>query len=85
MRYSASLSLGISNSGGSVGASSSWQSVKTVAKYWENSNGAKSSSWASNMIATPKKDYRPNTISIQNTALVKLSCDTRTFEISAGV
>jgi hypothetical protein len=85
LRNAASISLGISNSAGSAGVSSSWQTVKTVAKYWENTNGAKTSSWSSNMIVTPKKDYRTSTISIINTALVKLSCDNRTFEINAGV
>jgi hypothetical protein len=85
LRNSASITLVISNSGASAGASSSWQTVNTVSKYWENTNGTKSSSWRSNMIVSPSKDYRSNTISIINTALVKLSCDKRTFEISAGV
>ena len=85
LRNSASITLGISNSGGSAGTSSSWQSVNTVSKYWENSNGAKSSSWSSNMIVTPSKDYRDNTIALVNTAVVILTCDKRPFEISAGV
>jgi len=76
--------LGISNSGVSATVSSSWQNVKTVAKYWENSNGAKSSGWRSNMIATPKADYRKDTISISNTALVKLKGDARVWEITAS-
>lgn len=85
LRYSASISLGISDSGVSADASSNWQTVKTFSKYWENDNGAKTSSWRSNMYVTPAKDYRKGTISIANTALVKLSCDARTFEITASV
>ena len=85
LRNSASISLGVSGSGASAGASSSWQTIKTVSKYWENTNGAKTSCWRSNMYVTPAIDYRSSTISIANTALVKLSCDARTFEITASV
>ena len=84
LRNSASINLGISNSGGSAGAGSSWQNVNTVTKYWENTNGAKESSYRSNMVVTPKKDYRSGTISITNTARVKLSKDAKPYEISAS-
>lgn len=46
--------------------------VKTVEKYWENSNGAKESSWRSNMVVTPRVDDRSRTIGLVNTANVKL-------------
>lgn len=84
MKNSGSLSLGISNSGVSVGASSSWQTVNTVAKYWENTNGATSSSWRSNMVASPKSEYKSDTISISNTALVQIRGDSRLWEITAS-
>lgn len=84
LRNSASINLGISNSGGSAGAGSSWQNVNTVTKYWENTNGAKESSYRSNMVVTPKKDYRSNTISLTNTARVKLSKDAKPYEINAS-
>lgn len=75
LRNSAFISLGVSNSGVSAGASSSWQNINTVTKYWENTNGAKESSCRSNMVVTPRKDYRSGTVSIINTARVKLSKD----------
>lgn len=84
LRNSASINLGISNSGVSAGGGSSWQNVNTVTKYWENTNGAKNASYRSNMIVTPKKDYRSGTISITNTARVKLSRDAKPYEISAS-
>ncbi|OSX55616.1 hypothetical protein B7H16_00375 [Anoxybacillus ayderensis] len=43
------------------------------------------SSWRSNIIISPYKDYRSDTISTINTAYVKLKGDPRTFYISAGV
>lgn len=84
LRNSASISLGVSNSGVSAGASSSWQNINTVTKYWENTNGAKESSCRSNMVVTPRKDYRSGTVSIINTARVKLSKDAKPYEISAS-
>lgn len=85
LRNGASISLGISGSGASAGSSSSWQTVKTVEKYWENSNGAKESSWRSNMVVTPRVDYRSRTIGLVNTAKVKLKDDPRPYEISSSV
>ena len=51
---------------------------------WENTNGAKESSCRSNMVVTPRKDYRSGTVSIINTARVKLSKDAKPYEISAS-
>ena len=85
LRNGASISLGISGSGVSAGSGSQWQTVKTVEKYWENNNGSKESSWRSNMIVTPKVDYRSGTIGLINTAMVKLKNDAKTYEISSGV
>lgn len=85
LRNSASISLGVSGDGASAGASSSWSTVKTVAKYWENSNGSKNSSYRSNMVISPSVDYRSNTVSIVNTARVKLKGDEKPYEISASV
>ncbi len=84
LRNSASIDLGISESGVSAGGGSSWQNVNTVTKYWENTNGAKESSYRSNMVVSPKQDYRSNTIAITNTARVKLSKDAKPYEITAS-
>lgn len=84
LRNSASINLGVSASGASAGASSSWQNVNTVTKYWENNNGAKESSYRSNMVVSPKEDYREDTISITNTARVKLKGDAKSYEITAS-
>lgn len=84
LRNSATINLGISNSGGNAGGGSSWQNVNTVSKFWENNNGSKESSYRSNMVVAPKRDYRPNTIYITNTARVKLKGDAKPYEISAS-
>lgn len=84
LRNGASFSLGISGSGVTVSSGSTWTHITTKKKYWENTNGAKSSSWRSNMVIAPSKDYRSDTIYIANTALVKVKTDTRTFQISAS-
>ncbi|WP_461201438.1 hypothetical protein [Anoxybacillus sp. TBDG-1] len=85
LRNSASITMGVSGDGATAGVSSSWQTIQTKSKYWENSNGAKSSFWRSNIVISPYKDYRSDTISTINTAYVKLQGDPRTFYISAGV
>ncbi|MFE3574036.1 hypothetical protein [Lysinibacillus sp. NPDC059133] len=85
MRNSANISLGISDSGANAGGGSSWATTSTKTKYWENNNGAKESSYRSNVIVSPKKDYRTGTISVVNTAKVKLSGDKKSYEISAGM
>lgn len=82
---SASISLGISGSGANAGAGSSWQTITTPVKYWENTNGAKSADYKSNLTVTPKADYRPGTISLTNTARVKLKGDPKPYEITASV
>ena len=85
LKNSASISLGISDSGANVGAGSSWQYITTPVKYWENSNGAKSSDYKSNMTVSPSADYRRSTISLTNTAKVKLAGDPKPYEITASV
>lgn len=85
MRNSGSISLGVSNSGATVGASSSWQHITTPVKYWENVNGAKRSDYRSNLVVSPSRDYRPGIISLTNTARVKLKGDPKPYEVSAGV
>lgn len=85
LKNSASISLGVNASGATVSASSSWQYITTPVKYWENSNGAKSSDYRSNMTVSPKADYRSDTISLTNTAKVKLAGDPKPYEITASV
>ncbi|KXG43746.1 hypothetical protein [Tepidibacillus decaturensis] len=85
LRNSASISLGISGSGVSASSSESWQNIKTVAKYWENTNGATMSWYSSNMIVSPEQDYQAFTIALVNTALVKLNGDNMVYQISSGV
>lgn len=85
LKNSASISLGVNASGATVSASSSWQYITTPVKYWENSNGAKSSDYRSNMTVSPKADYRTDTISLTNTAKVKLAGDPKPYEITASV
>lgn len=84
LRNSASINLGVSASGVSAGASASWQNVSTVTKYWENTNGSKEASYRSNMVVSPKTDYREDTISIVSTASVKLSGDAKSYQITAS-
>ena len=86
LRSSAEISLGVdlSTGGVSAGSGSSWQTVTTPTKFWENSNGAKTSDYRSNLIVGPSKDYRTNTAYIQNTALVKIKGYAKTYEINAG-
>lgn len=84
LRNSGSISLGVSDSGASVGSSSSWQYITTPVKYWENTNGAKSSDYRSNLVVSPRRDYRSGTISITNTARVKLKGNPKPYEVTAG-
>lgn len=85
LQNSASISLGVNNSGANAGVGSSWQYVTTPVKYWENSNGATSSDYGSNLTVSPSVDYRPGTISLTNTARVKLKGDPKPYEITASV
>ncbi len=84
LRSSATFNLGVNQSGVVAGAGSSWQTVTTPEKYWENDNGSKESSVRSNMVISPKKDYRADTISIINTARVYLKGDAKPYTITAG-
>lgn len=72
LRSSASINLGISSTSANAGSGSSWQYIDTVEKYWENSNGSKSSSYRSNIVIAPACDYRIGTISVTNVARVEL-------------
>lgn len=84
LRSSASMDLGISTSGVTVGSSSSWQNARTPSKYWENTNGAKSSSYRSNIVEGPAIHYLNDTIFAVNTAFLKIRGDARTWSINAG-
>ena len=84
MRKSARITVGVSNDGWRASSSSNWQTVRSAPRFWQNSNGAKTSSWRSNIIITPRQDYRSGSLAVTNTALVKLRTDARTFEISAA-
>lgn len=85
LRNSAEISLGLDLEGGvSAGSGTSWQTVSTPTKYWQNSNGSKVADYRSNLVVGPSKDYRTNTAYITNTALVKLKGYAKTYEINAG-
>ncbi len=85
LRCSASISIGISDSGGSASASSSWQTVKSKEKYWQNSNGSKESSWRSNITVGPKKYYDRNTIYSYSKGRVKIKGYPKYYEITASI
>ncbi|MGL5972624.1 MAG: hypothetical protein ACRCZK_02745 [Oscillospiraceae bacterium] len=85
LRKSASIDVNAIGAISSVGVSSSWQNVKTPNRYWINSNGSKESSWRSNMIIAPRKDYRSSTRSMIAKARVNVNGSNQTFEINAGV
>ncbi len=88
LRSGASLAMGVGY-GATVSAnassSSSWQTVPTASRYWSNTNGAKESSWRSNAIVAPKKDYRRKTFSVINEARVLIKGNKKPYTISAGV
>lgn len=84
LRNSASFSLSAGTTSVSVGGGSSWQYVSQT-KYWSNTNGARTASYRSNMIAAPSVDYREGTVSLINTAYVKFVGDARSYSVSAGV
>ena len=87
LRNSASItvSLGVGDSvSATAGGSSSWQPTKPIAKYFMNTKGQKESSYRSNMFVSPAKDYRSGTISIANTATVKLIGDAKPYQITAA-
>lgn len=84
MRNSATISLGLGDTV-SAGAGSAWLSTCSVTKYWENTNGATSADYSSNMYVAPQQDYRSNTISLANTATVQLQGDPRVYSYVASV
>ena len=84
LRNSASMTIGVSQDGVSAGASSSWSGVTKTA-YFENTKGQKTVDYRSNVAVTPKKDYRSNTISVCNTATVKLKGISKKYSIVSSV
>lgn len=83
MRNSASFSVTAGSGSVGVGGGSSWQYVSQT-KYWSNTNGARTASYRSNMIAMPRLDYRFGTVSLSNTAFVKFKGDARNWQITAA-
>lgn len=83
MRNSANFSLSAGKDGVSAGGGSSWQYVSQT-KYWSNNNGARTADYRSNMVASPVRDYRMNTVSLKNTAFVKFRGDARNWQITAA-
>ena len=83
MRNSASFSVSAGADSVGVGGGSSWQWVSQT-KYWSNTNGARTASYRSNMVAMPRLDYRWGTVSLSNTAFVKFKGDARNWQISAA-
>lgn len=84
LRKSATVSLGITDSGASASISTTWQSVKTPSKYWENTKGQHSSSYRSSLLVAPRGDYSSG-IYITNTARVTVKGDNKPYEAVAGV
>ena len=85
LKHSASINMGISGTGANAGGGSSWQNVSTIEKYWENTKGQNTSSYRSNMVISPKRDYRDCTASVINKAEVALKGDSRIYSINSGV
>lgn len=85
LRNGASISMGVSGDLASASYSSSWQTVRTVAKYWTNNNGAKESDYRGNLVIGPAVDYRKDSVVTVNTASVKLAGDPKIYTINAGV
>jgi len=84
LRNSANFSVSAGMDSVSVGGGSSWQYTSQT-KYWLNTNGSRTATYTSNMIATPSDDYRSGSISLANTAFVKFSGDARNWQITASV
>lgn len=84
---SASLTIGLGMGetvSASSGGSSSWQYVTPTAKYYMNTKGQREVSYRSNMYVAPEIDYRSGSISIVNTAIVKLAGDSTKYQITAA-
>jgi hypothetical protein len=54
-------------------------------KYWNNTNGARLATYRTNMVATPKQDYRGGSVGLVNNAYVKFNGDARSWQINASV
>jgi hypothetical protein len=84
LRNGASWQVSIGTSGVSAGAGSSWTNVSQT-KYWNNTNGARLATYRTNMVATPKQDYRGGSVGLVNNAYVKFNGDARSWQINASV
>jgi hypothetical protein len=84
LRNGANWSVSAGNSGISVGYGSTWQYVSQT-KHWTNDNGTRSSSYRTNMVASPKRDYRENSVTLVNTASVQLKGDAKVYMITASI
>jgi len=84
LRNGANFSIGIGADSIKVGIGSTWRTI-SQSGCWVNTNGAKSASYRSNIIVTPKRDYRSGTICVQNTAYLKLKGDSRNWSYTASV
>lgn len=85
LKISATTDLGMSKSSVQASSASSWQNKSTKTKSWTNTNGSKSADYKSNIVISPSSDYRSNTISLINTAKVKLKGDPKPYSISSGI
>lgn len=84
LRNGASWQVSAGTSGVGAGASSNWQYVSQT-KYWNNTNGARSADYRTNMVAIPSKDYRSGTVGLSNVGFVKFRGDARNWQITSAV
>jgi hypothetical protein len=84
LRNSASWQLTVGSGGVGAGSGSSWQYVQDT-KYWNNTNGARSADYRTNMVAIPKQDYRSGSVALKNVGFVKFRGDSRNWQITAAV
>ena len=82
LRKSASISLSIGPGAVSASAGTSWQTVKTESHYWSNTNGAKSSSYRSDVCVGPKKNYEKDSICTFNTGKLQLKIGKKSYSAS---
>lgn len=85
LRNAASISMGVGIDGVSASSSDSWSNTASRKKYWENTNGAKSSSERSNLTVGPRKHYKDDSIYTEVRGRVKVSGDKRQFTIASAV
>lgn len=86
VKTSASVSLGLSESGVSAGSSSSWTTVSDTCSQSvsiSKQSSKQETSVTSNLVVTPKKYYKTNTACIVVQARVKFSGSKRVYFISA--